>query len=190
MRPFDLPPMLSGDAEQQMKQMREYMTRVAMQLNEEEPAPQQVITQPQTVKKSNRPFALDESQFLKIYPVGSIYLSVSQTDPATLFGGTWQRIKDRFLLAAGDTYEVGDVGGEAEHELTVDEMPEHEHVEEVNYTAINSGSSRIWAFVTNDSATKTTSTTHFYGFSNPSGGSQAHNNMPPYLAVYVWQRTA
>ena len=124
----------------------------------------------------------------KIYPIGSIYMSLNSANPTNLFGGTWEPIKDTFLLAAGDSYEAGTTGGEAEHELTVEEMPEHEHVEEVNYTAINSGSSSIWAFVTNDSATKKTSTTDFYGFSNPSGGSQPHNNMPPYLSIYVWQR--
>lgn len=48
-----------------------------------------------------------------IYPVGSIYMSVSSTDPGTIFGGTWERIKDRFLLAAGDTYTAGNTGGAA-----------------------------------------------------------------------------
>ena len=63
-----------------------------------------------------------------IYPVGSIYMSVNSTSPATLFGGTWERIKDRFLLAAGDAYAAGGTGGEATHTLTEGEMPAHSHV--------------------------------------------------------------
>ena len=42
-----------------------------------------------------------------IYPVGSIYMSVNATDPARLFGGTWERIKEKFLLGAGDTHTAG-----------------------------------------------------------------------------------
>lgn len=66
-----------------------------------------------------------------VYPVGSIYMSVNDTDPSLLFHGTWERIKDRFLLAAGDAYAAGSTGG-----------------------------------------------------------SQPHNNMPPYLTVYMWKRIA
>lgn len=62
-----------------------------------------------------------------IYPVGSIYMNVNSTSPATLFGGTWEQLKDRFLLGAGDTYTEGDTGGSANHTLTTDEMPSHNH---------------------------------------------------------------
>ena len=57
------------------------------------------------------------------HPIGSIYRSVNATNPATLFGGTWEQIKDCFLLSAGDTYAAGSTGGEATHKLTVAEMP-------------------------------------------------------------------
>lgn len=62
-----------------------------------------------------------------VWPVGSIYLSASEISPETLFGGTWQRVKDRFLLAAGDVYETGETGGEAQHTLSKAEMPAHTH---------------------------------------------------------------
>lgn len=62
-----------------------------------------------------------------IYPVGSIYMSVASASPATLFGGTWEQLKDRFLLGAGDSYTAGDTGGSASHTLTTDEMPSHNH---------------------------------------------------------------
>lgn len=72
---------------------------------------------------------IDTSVLLRsVYPVGAIYMSVSNINPATLFGfGTWEQIKDRFLLAAGDTYAAGSIGGEAEHILTEEEMPAHDH---------------------------------------------------------------
>lgn len=62
-----------------------------------------------------------------VWPVGSIYLSASEISPETLFGGTWEQVKDRFLLAAGDVYEPGETGGEAQHTLTKAEMPAHTH---------------------------------------------------------------
>lgn len=62
-----------------------------------------------------------------VYPVGSIYMSASQAEPSTLFGGTWQRLKDCMLMAAGDTYAAGDTGGAAAHTLTAQEMPSHKH---------------------------------------------------------------
>ena len=64
---------------------------------------------------------------LNAYPVGSIYMSVNSTSPATLFGGTWEQIQDVFLLAAGSTYTAGDTGGSASHTLIVDELPSHVH---------------------------------------------------------------
>lgn len=58
-----------------------------------------------------------------VYPIGSIYMSTSSTSPASMFGGTWTQIKDRFLLAAGDTYAAGKTDGYATHELTEDQLP-------------------------------------------------------------------
>lgn len=116
-----------------------------------------------------------------VYPVGSIYMSVNSTSPATLFGGTWEQIEDTFLLAAGSTYSAGDTGGEAEHTLTVDEMPSHTHP---NTTSQGGTSGSGWYL------------RHIQSGNNGSiatgsrGGDQPHNNMPPYLAVYVWKRTA
>ena len=58
-----------------------------------------------------------------IYPIGSIYMSINNTNPANLFGGIWEQIKDTFLLSAGDTYPAGSAGGEAEHILSEPELP-------------------------------------------------------------------
>ena len=62
-----------------------------------------------------------------VYPVGSIYWSSNNTNPGTLFGGTWTQIKDKFILAAGDSYTNGATGGAATVTLTVSNMPSHSH---------------------------------------------------------------
>lgn len=123
-----------------------------------------------------------------IYPVGSIYMSVNSTNPSVLFGGTWEQIKDTFLLATGDTYANGSTGGEATHTLTTDEIPSHLH-REANSTVVynNSSSNR---FATSGSGTRISLATNLNINTNSTGGGQAHNNMPPYLVVNVWKRTA
>ena len=130
---------------------------------------------------------------LDMYPVGSIYQTTSSTfNPQTAWGGTWERIKDRFLLAAGDTYTGGSTGGEATHKLTTQEMPSHAHTMYVN----NDDSSSSWSPASGTYLVKpdcvTTSTKNYGGAlaQNGAGLGQAHNNMPPYLAVYIWKRTA
>lgn len=98
-----------------------------------------------------------------VYPIGSIYMSVNSVSPAVLFGGTWEQIRDRFLLAAGNIYSGGSTGGEAEHTLTVEEMP----VELVSGATTADG---VEVLAKTETA------------------AQPHNNMPPYLAVYIWKR--
>ena len=135
-----------------------------------------------------------------IYPVGSIYISASSTSPATLFGGTWEQIKDRFLLAAGSSYAAGATGGEASHTLTVSEIPLHDHEEtslatgyrgwaetqiKAFSTHIPYNSEHYTATVKSVKAATVSANAKTYG----TGGGAAHNNMPPYLAVYVWKRT-
>lgn len=121
-----------------------------------------------------------------IYPVGSIYISVNSTSPHDLFGGTWEQIKDRFLLACGSTYANGATGGEAFHTLTVDEMPNHRHGLDyyINYN-LDGGYDKLLAY---GSTTAEVHNTDY--FMNFTGGGEAHNNMPPYLAVYIWERIA
>lgn len=129
----------------------------------------------------------------QLYPVGSIYLSVNDTNPGTFIGGTWERLKDRFLLAAGDTYAAGSTGGEASHKLTVDEMPSHLHrlLKGDAYNSFSNGMIRAepnsyFAYANEKRDNK------YYWASNTAGSGKdvPHNNMPPYLAVYMWVRTA
>lgn len=121
--------------------------------------------------------------FDMVYPVGSVYVSVNATNPSALFGGTWEQIKDRFLLSAGDTYKVGATGGEATHVLTVDEMPRHNHsIDNLN------ASGSTTPYMTVQAQEKKGYGGNVQTFFT--GGGQAHNNMPPYIVVYIWQRTA
>lgn len=127
----------------------------------------------------------DDGEITHAYDVGDVFISFSEVSPAERFGGDWEQIKDVFLLAAGDTYVVGDTGGEAEHTLTVDEMPSHTHAAtQLSYYWDNN---QKWGAVAN---------THYEGYDNASsstgatGGSAPHNNMPPYIAVYMWRRVA
>ena len=119
-----------------------------------------------------------------LYPVGSIYMSVAYFDPATVFGGVWEQISGRFLLAADDTYKAGSTGGEATHTLTEDEMPRHTHSLQLQYGSNTTEISALnW----------TGNVTSWQSYNEATewvGGSQAHNNMPPYLAVYVWKRVS
>ena len=169
----------------------------------------------------------------KIYPVGSIYMSTVSTNPATLFGfGTWEAMPaGRVLLAQGKsswgtTYNAGSTGGEATHQLTVGEMPAHNHIVSIqssgehNHTAssnktgthshvlptanaLGSGSgyvigtsnggnlnttgngehSHVITINNNGSHTHNTTVTE-------TGSGQAHSNMPPYLAIYIWKRVS
>ena len=119
-----------------------------------------------------------------VWPVGSIYLSASEISPETLFGGTWQRVKDRFLLAAGDVYEPGETGGEAQHTLTKAEMPAHTHGYDFTGQSDVTGVTAIRLYDADGRRNE------YQGASASAGGGAAHNNMPPYLAVYVWRRTA
>ena len=70
---------------------------------------------------------LKENFLNLVYPIGSIYWSSNNTNPGTLFGGTWVQIKDRFILTAGDSYSNGATGGAATVTLTVSNMPSHTH---------------------------------------------------------------
>ena len=119
-----------------------------------------------------------------VWPVGSLYLSAADSDPGVLFGGTWQRVKDRFLLAAGDVYEPGETGGEAQHTLTKAEMPAHTHGYDFTGQSDVTGVTAIRLYDADGRRNE------YQGASASAGGGAAHNNMPPYLAVYVWRRTA
>lgn len=127
----------------------------------------------------------------ELYPIGSIYMSVNSANPSTLFGGTWEKIKDRFLLASGDKYTAGDMDGEAKHTLTANEIPNLG-----KFLAFNWKDQIQHQGVFSNGGFKTLDRTMPSGndcgenWINVKGGEQPHNNMPPYLVVNIWKRTA
>lgn len=120
---------------------------------------------------------------LAAYPVGSIYMSTDGTSPAAKFGGSWEQIVDRFLVGAGSGYPVWSFGGEYAVTLTVDQMPSHNHGAMVYNTA---SSTAGWAM----NNTSYNQAGYAYDKISYTGGGAAHNNIPPYVAVYMWRRTA
>ena len=135
-----------------------------------------------------------------IYPVGSFYISSKSTNPATLFGGTWEQIQGRFLLGRSSSYPVGSMGGEATHTLTESEMPSHKgHLssgiaggapyEKGNYKGFLN-SDKMTAYSDIGRGWNVYAGNEMHPASEAVGGGQAHNNMPPYLSVYIWKRTA
>lgn len=127
-----------------------------------------------------------------VYPIGAIYLSLSNTNPGTLFGGTWEQLKDRFLLGAGDSYSVGGTGGEATHTLTINEMPKHEHQNWYTWSGSPSVGGNWKINMSSTTVGGIGKWTHTSGLSDAAltGGGAAHNNMPPYLTVYMWKRVS
>lgn len=151
-----------------------------------------------------------------VYPVGAIYLSTSEVSPGTLFGGTWQRLENRMLVGAGSGYNVGSTGGSADavvvsHYHNIPALSgtatggNHKHntagnpwCQQTTYgqvTPVQTSNAnmadifRTYDFIQESgpltmSVTTNASTTYWQGESG------AGKNMPPYLAVYMWKRTA
>ena len=125
----------------------------------------------------------------RIYPVGSIYISTNANfNPQTAWGGTWKKTADgRCLIGANDSYPLGSTGGEAQHLLTVDEMPSHRH----NSSRVNwYNNLQTNGVSANQAAQSNLKVDGPDIYTSYTGGSKAHNNMQPYLAVYIWERTA
>lgn len=130
----------------------------------------------------------------KIYPIGSIYLSVSEVDPAILFGGVWESFSTGRTLVGVDTSQtefntVQKTGGEKTHTLNSNEIPSHSHTIFANTDYRESGETGYWgldlcqgyAYGSEKDANNGTGT-------RASGGGEAHNNLQPYITVYMWKR--
>jgi len=120
-----------------------------------------------------------------IYPVGSIYMSVNPTDPAILFGGLWEKIEDRFLLAASSTYPVETTGGDTEHQHT---SPGGFNTAN-NYLGMSfrhgyEQTSVNGSYAAADVTVKEGSGNHKWKLPK----TDTVSNMPPYMAVYMWRR--
>lgn len=120
-----------------------------------------------------------------VYPVGSIYMSVNSTNPKNLFGGTWEQIQGRFLFGMNSSYPAGSTGGEITHKLTQGEMPKHNHI----IYAPNAGGPDEGAALGFPEVGSSNTWWAVACMTEQTGDNEAHNNMPPYLSVYIWKRT-
>ena len=147
----------------------------------------------------------------KLYPVGSVYISFNATDPSTLFGGTWVRLKDRFLLASGDAYAANTTGGSATKTITTNNLPSHTHscstttlrgtfasvarpdrrTDPTGIASATYSNSQIAGGNTDADWQQniTINATHTHTIGNTGSGLPL-NIMPPYQTVYMWRRTA
>ncbi len=171
-----------------------------------------------TSNKQN--FSLDEEGNLKVtsittidpfigmlYPFEAIYLSMSSVNPKEYFGGSWEQIKERFLFGCGENYRNGTLGGEKEHRLKQQECGIREHTHQLplsTKSGVGSYDDLPFRAVVNgnpDLKFRTGRITGISDFPNDynapllEGNSDTdallpHNNMPPYLAVFIWKRVA
>lgn len=201
----------------------------------------------------------DTYYFVPYFPIGSIYMSVTNINPSTIFGGTWERIKGKFLIAADDnTYTLGATGGNSTHNhtnsgtgsttLTVNQIPAHTHtlnghthtynksnatsgsttltIDQIPSHAHNIGRSGLYNSAgyggfsqstgnaepfstgstgggkghTHSITLSSVNTGGNNGNTSSVGGGKGHthtmsatgssSNIPPYLSVYIWKRTA
>ena len=149
--------------------------------------------------------------FNMIYPVGSIYMSVNNTNPSLLFGGTWEKIEDKFLLASGTTYENDSTGGSADSVVVSHNHTQNSHTHNARsarrFVVVGDGAN--WSYSGNIKIrTDGSGTAYYYPHSdkdnggiiehtetaeasptiNSTGEDGTGKNMPPYLAVNVWKR--
>lgn len=138
-----------------------------------------------TISDSNNNSLSFEAIFNRIYPVGSIYISTNDINPSTLFTGTWEKIENRFLLASGSSYQLGSTGGEATHKLTINELPSHTHNASAGQFISTSPNVTPGTLMSFDSGQYKR---YSMNSTSSTGGSKAHNNMPPYLVVSIYKR--
>ena len=152
----------------------------------------------ESIKEINRTNIITKAEFKKdlldkVYPIGSYYWSEKNTSPSEIFGGSWTKIRGRFLFASDSNHNVGDTGGEETHTLTNDEMPRHSHQYEKfchngrGYFDTPSGGYGIYPRNHKEDQNKDR---FLYTYSTTSvGGGYSHNNMPPFLTANCWKRT-
>ena len=121
-------------------------------------------------------------------------MSVNNTSPASLFGGTWEKIQDRFLLASGSSYSLGATGGEKEHNHTLSSNG----FAKIGYTWTSSLKDTLFMAMSSHSFISTLRTGGDTGYDEAEqdfgwavdlgGKTDTRQTMPPYLVVNVWKR--
>lgn len=147
---------------------------------------------------------------LAAHPVGSYYWSSDSTNPDSLFGGTWVRIKDKFLYALGDSGEAGDTGGSFTHyhtqasntgstTLTVNQIPSHQHYINAHINSLEAtgyylpqgdGGFKDRILINTTNGQQTTATGGSQGHTHSLGSTNSASSIPPHEKAYCWKRTA
>lgn len=138
------------------------------------------------------------------YPVGTIYTTEDKNfNPSTRWGGTWELIKDRMIIGAGNSYAVKSTGGNSSHAhttgghtLTVNEMPSHNHTTQTNASVYAAGGGSDSKSVvpykvgTGQSGRVTIVENRGGSASHSHGNTGSSSSLPPYYSAYIWRRTA
>ena len=119
-----------------------------------------------------------------IYPIGVIVCGAKPTV------GTWEKVEGKFLLGSSSSHKAGSTGGEETHKLTTNEMPSHNHNFNYGYAVWGPRATNLGFAQTGGNWTGSDTSGGNYAHTANAGGGQAHNNMPPYLSVDMWRRTA
>ena len=138
----------------------------------------------------NNNVSITPKDIYNLYPIGSIYISVVNTNPKEYFGGTWQSFGSGQVLVGVDTAQtefntVMKTGGEKTHTLSVDEMPRHSHAVPGWLGSAQWAVGYIWL-----RAAAGEGNTQGANGTADTGGGQPHNNLQPYITVYMWRRVA
>lgn len=128
-----------------------------------------------------------------MHPVGSVYVTIINTNPSTFLKGTWEQFaQGRTLVGVGEgtdgtttqTFLENTDGGEYNHKLTIDEMPSHSH----NFKTASNQNNVVTGWMDYERVMRTGTS---YDIDKPvtnTGGDELHNNMQPYVTVYFWKR--
>jgi hypothetical protein len=139
---------------------------------------------------SSRYGTLEDINGNKIYPnpyykIGDIFITTRDENPSERFGGTWEKLPDEtFLMTSSENYPIKSIGGENEHTLTVDEIPNHTH------TIYSAGNTNYATGVVTSMGNRNGNNPTTNTISTSNCGDKPHNNMPKFYAVYVWIRVA
>lgn len=129
-----------------------------------------------------------------IYPIGSIYISVNNASPETFLGGTWEQIQGRFLLASSSAHPAGSTSGAESQTISLQQIPDHYHVVSTGDGSGAGYNYPEYAAIVSQNAGASPSNAYACNTGYVSGRSdvdqQPLSTMPPYLAVYMWKRTA
>ena len=150
------------------------------------------------IYKNKTNVSIDARDLYNVWPIGSIYISVVNTNPSEYFGGTWEAFGTGKCLVGVDTSQsefntVMKTGGEKTHKLTVNEMPSHNHqYEDITGNRSLNGQFGRSGYYESESYMGVTNSVIAYADADFRmtyvGGSESHNNLQPYITVYMWKR--